>query len=133
MILVLSLTFISCSKQPEKIRKQYEALSGKWNYSQSFISDGWTLIYKSTKNLNQWILFTRDGSLSSNMPGFKKATSYQIVDSLKVKINFPTEQPNARLFFYTIDSYINSLSLSPADIICIEGCGDIFERAQTRN
>ena len=126
--LVLLLTFISCKKQPENTRKEPETLSGKWNYAQRFYSIGGPLIYESTKNLKQWILFvTSGGSFSSNMPDFKNVTSYEIVDSGKVKFNLPSQQPGSRLFFYKIDTSTNALSLSPADFICIEGCGYMFE------
>ena len=124
----LLLTFISCKKQSENTKKEPETLSGKWNYSQRFYSIGGPLIYESTRNLKQWILFaTSDGYFSSNMPDFKNVTTYEIVDSGKVRFNLPSQQPRSRLFFYKIDASTSALSLSPADFICIEGCGYTFD------
>jgi len=130
MSLVLIFFCISCKKQTENYsRKEPVTLSGKWNYTKSFYSIGGPFIFISTKNLNQWILFGTTGkSFSSNVPEFKNATSYEIVDSTKVKLSLPSQQPDSSMFFYRLDASANELILSPADIICIDGCGYIFER-----
>ena len=130
MSLILIFIGISCKKQTENYsRKEPKTLSGKWNYSKSFYSIGGPLIYVSTKNLKQWILFGPAGqSISSNVPEFKNATGYEIVDSTKVKFRLPSQQPDSLLFFYRLDASTSELILSPADFICIEGCGYIFER-----
>lgn len=101
-------------------------ITGKWKYSQTFYSDGGPLIYKPTAYLNQWVNFNSNSSFLSNMPAFKDFNNYEIEDSVKLK--FTSALQPERLYFYHIDSLQNSLSLSPADFICIEGCGDIFQK-----
>lgn len=120
---------MSCRKQPAILsEKKRVTLIGKWNYSQSFYSTGGPLIYESTKKLKQWLSFESNGTFSSNMPDFKNAISYEKVDSIKVKFNFSSQQSGSRLFFFMIDTSANTLSLSPAYYICIEGCGFKFEK-----
>ena len=129
---VWSLTLFSCSKpsQSTSLSKNSfsEKLTGKWQHTQSYYSIGGPLIYVSTESLGQWIVFKDNGGFASNMPGFKNVTKYEIVDSLKVKFITPGTQQGFRLLYFTLDAADNSLSLGPADIICIEGCGDKFKK-----
>jgi hypothetical protein len=99
---------------------------GKWQYTQRFYSPGGPLFYQSTTELGQWIAFDNSEKLTSNMPSFGRFDNYHIMDSIKIKLS-SRSQPD-RLYFYKIDSIKNSLTLSPADYICIEGCDDIFQK-----
>lgn len=133
LISVASLTLLSCSKpsQSRSLSKNSitEKIPGKWRYTQSYYSIGGPLIYVSTESLGQWIVFNDDGGFASNMPNFESVTTYEIVDSLRVKFITPGVQSGFRLFYLSLDAADNSLSLSPADPVCIEGCGDKFKRA----
>lgn len=128
VITVWSLTFISCSKSSLSEKSFSEKITGKWRYTQSYYSAGGPLIYVSTERFGQWIVFKDDGGFTSNMPRFENVTRYEIVDSSRVKFITPAIQPGFRLFYLSLDPEDNSLSLSPADFICIEGCGDKFKR-----
>jgi hypothetical protein len=119
--------FAGCSKSNENSAGILtKNISGKWKYTQRFYSPGGPLIYESTTQLSQWIAFDNSEKLTSNMPSFGSFNNYHIMDSIKIKLS-SRSQPD-RLYFYKIDSVKNSLTLSPADYICIEGCGDIFQR-----
>jgi hypothetical protein len=128
---VCTFTFLSCSK-PSQSTLEKNALSekivGKWKHTQSYYSIGGPLIYVSTENLGEWIEFKNNGRFASNMAAFKNVTKYEVVDSLKVKFITPGVQQGFRLFYFTLGASDNSLSLSPADFICIEGCGDKFKK-----
>ncbi|MEP6926061.1 MAG: hypothetical protein ABI834_00425 [Ginsengibacter sp.] len=124
-----SLSIVSCNKSSTLPGKTFsENITGKWRYAQYYYSNGGPLIYVSTGSLNQWIAFDADGRFTSNMPGFEKITSYKLMDSSRVTFFTPLRQPDFRLYYYSLDSTDGSLSLSRADILCIEGCGDKFKR-----
>jgi hypothetical protein len=125
--IAMSIIFLSCTKSP-LIKNASKELAGKWRYTQTFYSIGGPLIYEPTDNLNQWIVFETNGSFTSNMPQFKEVVKYEIIDSVHVKFITVVQQPGPQLYFYSVDSIENSLTLSPADIICIEGCGSKFRR-----
>ena len=127
IIILGALLAVSCKKSTVENPATFSKnITGKWKYTQAFYSEGGPLIYTSTAYLNQWVVFNTDSSFSSNLPAFKDFTNYTISDSVTIKFT-AISQPE-RLYFYHIDSLKNSLSLSPRDFICIEGCGDIFKR-----
>lgn len=125
--LVLGLTACDKSETGWEGKSFPEKLTGKWNYSQRYYSPGGGMIYESTEHLHQWIDFKPDGSFSSNMPGFQDVASYEILDSVKVRLNRPGPQSSER-FFVRIEDHAQTLTLSSADHICIEGCGSKFKR-----
>ncbi len=126
-ILFGSLSFAGCEKPVVENTKTFSKnITGKWNYTQTFYSSGGPLIFTSTENLKQWILFNADSSFSSNVPTFESFNKFSIQDSFK--LNLTSASQMERSYFYHIDTLQNSLSLSPADFICIAGCGDIFKR-----
>ncbi len=129
LITIWFLAFLSCKKSLTQTDEPFSKnLNGKWKYAQNFYSIGGPLIYRSTDNLKQWVVFNADGSFNSNMPEFGSFANFEIQDSIKVKFTTPLQPSGFRLYFYFLDSVKHSLSLSPADFICIEGCGDIFKR-----
>jgi hypothetical protein len=127
-ILILTVVAASCSKPAASGKHSSGEFTGRWRYAERFYSIGGPLIYESTEGLKQWIEFKADGGFASNMPEFKDATSYKTIDPSKVQLIRPLQQPNTRLYFITLDSTGGSLSLSPADFVCIEGCGVKFKR-----
>lgn len=119
----------SCSKLSRLREKTFTpGLTGKWNYAEYYYSVGGPLIYKPAESPNQWIIFNDDSSFTSNMTDFDKVMRYEKMDSSKVKLIASQQQPAFRLYHYALDSISNTLSLSPADFICIEGCGYKFKR-----
>ena len=127
LLFFTSLVFFACKKPQVKTPSPFSKnITGRWNYFQKFYSPGSGFIYESTTGLRQWITFTADGQISSNTDNYKGFATYEILDSFKIK--FISQSQDDRFYFYHIDSLENSLTLSPADFICIEGCGDIFKK-----
>lgn len=127
LLIVCLPALVACDKQVTEEKSFSEQITGKWKFSQSFYSIGGPLIYVSTENLNQWIDFKADGGFSSNMPDFKNITNYELLDSSKVRFISSPSQAGVRYFIF-LDSVHSSLTLSPADLRCIEGCGNKFKR-----
>ena len=127
LIAIWSLALISCNKSSVVPTTLNEKISGKWRHTQYYYSIGGPLIYVSKESGNQWIVFSADGKFSSNIPHFYNFSRYEILDSTKLKFTITTP-PGFRLFYFSLTPLANSLSLSPADFICVEGCGDIFKR-----
>ena len=66
-----SVAFLSCKKSLTQTDESFSKnLIDKWKYTQNFYSIGGPLIYRSTDNLKQWIVFNADGSFNSNIPQF---------------------------------------------------------------
>lgn len=127
IIIFCFLNLFACKKSPPIIVDNYSnTIGGKWNYFQTYFSSGGPITYNSTAYLKQWVNFERDSTFSSNVAGFEKFSFYSLEDSFKVK--FTSAQFPERLYFFKIDSIHGTLSLSPADYLCIEGCGDIFKK-----
>lgn len=126
LLIAFFLALTACEKSTVSTKTLPENLTGKWNYTQSFYSPGGPLVYISTDDLHQWIDFKADGSFSSNMPRFQDVTSYEVLDSVKIKLLRPASQSSER-FFAQIDPASKKLTLT-ADFICIEGCGSRFKR-----
>ena len=127
LLIAFFLTLTACEKSTVPTKTLPENLTGKWNYTQSFYSPGGPLVYVSTDDLYQWINFKADGGFSSNMPRFQDVASYEVLDSVTIKLFRPASQSSER-FFAQIDPASKKLTLSSADFICIEGCGSKFKR-----
>lgn len=126
-LLAVAFVFIGCNKaHNSNIEKQSFVFTGKWNYSQRSYSPGGPLIYESTRSLNQWIIFRKDSSISSNMPRFQKFSSYSLTDSVTIQFSGITQSDE--LYFFHFDPETGKLSLSSAITVCIEGCADIFTK-----
>ena len=115
----------TCNKSP--FAPASGSITGKWRYIQYYYSIGGPPIYVPTDTARQWILFNPDGSFSATVPGFANFKRFEMVDSSIIKFITPP-QPGFRLFNLEFDANRNILTLTPADYICIEGCGDIFKR-----
>lgn len=128
-ISIFALTALaSCKKSSSSVefsKPFYGSVAGRWNYTEAYYSNGSSFIYNSTYDLKQWINFETDGSFSSTVSAFKDFNNYTIQDSTHIKFISLSQQD--RLYFYHIESPGNKLTLSPADLLCIEGCGDIFK------
>lgn len=128
-VLILFALFIltACTKSKEETAGVFpKNITGKWNYAQRFYSPGGPFVYESTIELRQWVIFDNSSKLSSNMPPFENFGKYNIIDSVKLKLSSGSQAD--RVYYYKIDSVKNSLTLTPADYLCIEGCGDVFRR-----
>ena len=102
-------------------------LSGKWNYTAYYFSDGGTPpAWHAVSTLNQWINIRNDGSFMSNLPPFDAATSWQLVDSIQIKF-IPPPGEKALVYTYTLDTISHELQLEPVPI-CIEGCMQKFSK-----
>ena len=125
-IIILTLAIVSCNKETVPANSS-GSISGKWRYTQYYYSIGGPPIYISTESTGQWIKFNNDGSFSGNVPKFANFKRYEMVNPSTIKFINP-QQAGFRLFYLNLDSIHNLMTLSPADYICIEGCGDIFKR-----
>jgi len=104
------------------------SLDGKWNLTAYYFSTGaaggW---HPVTGSASQWIDFKANGAFASNLAPYDTAATYQVVDSFQVKFTNVSSRYSTR-YFYTLDSINHILQLSPADLICIEGCAQKFSR-----
>jgi hypothetical protein len=118
----LAVLAIACKKNNARSNPAH-SLVGKWTLTSYFYSDGspgsW---HPADKNNPQWITFSADNSFSSNMT-FYGANKYELVDSTHIKLTPSTTLNGFVLLSYHIDSLQGVLQMSPANPICIEGCG----------
>ena len=78
-------------------------------------------------NVQSIYKFSGKRYFSSNFSPFNTAKTYQLTDSTHIKI-IPQGAQNPLLYFFKLDSINNALLLSPANPMCIEGCGQKFLR-----
>ena len=126
LITISLLALTACEKSMVAGKGLSAGLAGRWNYSQSYYSIGGPLMYVSTENLHQWIDFGTGGNFTTNIPQFQGFTSYEVLDSAKIKLI--RRALSSERFFVHIDAPIRTLTISSADNICIEGCGNKFKR-----
>ena len=96
----------------------------------------WTLTQKQTAGIagpgvwsaatpaGQWLELQTGGQISGT--AFADAVSYQVIDSVTIKLTAPTQPAGYYLFNYMIDTVARSLTLyikPPNGAVCIEGCG----------
>jgi hypothetical protein len=67
----------------------YQSIAGKWNYTENGVSSGGPMQWL-TVPAGEWIEFKSDGSVGTNIPAFSGVTSFQVLDSARVKILIPT-------------------------------------------
>ena len=117
-----------CKKSPlEEETDVPVSVTGKWYYTAYFYSIGGPLIWQPVTTPNQYISLAANGNFSSNFSPFNTAKTYQFTDSTHIKI-IPQGGQNPLLYFFKLDSINNALLLSPANPMCIEGCGQKFSR-----
>jgi hypothetical protein len=101
-------------------------ITGKWNYTAWYASIGTGEVnWQPVTPANKYVEFRPDGTFSSNLSPFREAITYQLVDSLHIKFTKRQAQ-DTLLYFFKLDSIRRELQLSPAILICIEGCSQKF-------
>jgi hypothetical protein len=105
----------------------YQSIAGKWNYTENGVSSGGPMQWL-TVPAGEWIEFKSDGSVGTNIPAFSGVTSFQVLDSARVKILIPTFSKGYVIERFTFSSTDGSLLLTPLEPACIEGCGSRFKR-----
>ena len=129
--LILSIAFIGpgCSKSGNTgtvTVPHSKALTGKWIFAEQKIGNGGPGEWLPVQPANQYVLFKPDSSVNSNVSFLNTATGYSIVDSNRVKF-LPVSSPSlSSLMMYKIDSVKGELTLSPLELLCIEGCSYKF-------
>jgi len=122
ILLIAFMALVNCRKsRTSLIDEPGGSLEGKWNYAAHFYSIGppgqWHPV-----NAGQWIELRSNGGLSSNFAPYSTAGSYQVMDSMRLKLII---QPrlDSLIYFYSLRS--DTLELIPVPF-CFEGCKDRF-------
>ncbi len=103
------------------------SITGKWYFTAYYYGIGGPGGWRPVTTDNQYIELKTDGGFSSNFSPFNAAATYQLTDSAHIKF-IPQTGQNSLLYFFKLDSINNELQLSPANPICIDGCGQKFSR-----
>jgi len=118
LIIALVAVIAACKKEG----KGPTTLAGKWKLDANLISIGGPPYWvKENSQPALYVQFNNNGSVNSNI--FQEYPSYQIKDSVTVTLLSPS---NSIHFRYRLRK--DSLYLSPADVLCIEGCAMRFLR-----
>lgn len=128
--LVILILFLGCKKSGAgSTTAQDSSFTGKWVYTSFYIGMGGPSVNQPANPPNQLTTFHEDGSMHSTVSFLKDYLRFEIQDSARIRL-FPSTRPAGYLlmgyFFNTSD---HSLTIFPADPLCIEGCGYIFKRA----
>ncbi len=127
LMMMLLLFAVACRKSANKDIGPV-MLTGKWTFTENFYSTGGLGEWHPAQPANQVIEFKPDGSFSGAANFLSGATSYEIVDSAKVRFGPASLPAGFRLMIYDLKSAPGTLVLYPADPICIEGCSYKFRR-----
>lgn len=119
LLITAAVSFTACEKNTDANPK---SLVGNWKQIDRFYSPGGEYVYEPAKSKNEYANFNKDGGFKSTV--LTDLATYTIKDSTKV--NFYTADHEERKYWYFIKG--DTLTLSPAEPICIEGCGIRFVR-----
>ena len=102
------------------------SLLGRWTLTQKQAPGiGGPGVWSAATPVGQWLELQNNGQISGT--AFADATSYQMVDSVTIKLIAPTQQPAGYyLFNFKIDSLARTLSLTikpTSGVLCTDGCG----------
>ena len=127
LLIFLLLVFTACDKSANK-SSDATALIGKWTYTERYYSIGGPGGWHPVETANQVIEFKSDGSFKGAPDFLPGATSFEIIDSAKLKFGPASLPAGNRLMRYDLKSAHGALILYPVDPVCIEGCSDKFVR-----
>ncbi len=122
---IFLMTVGACTKSSDSTYAN--SIIGKWKYTQRYYSAGGPLIYQPAE-LNQWVKFSQDGSIESNMSFFDNITGFELENESKIHFLTLSRPSGYMLYGYRIDTIEGGLNLYPLDPICIEGCGMLFKK-----
>jgi hypothetical protein len=124
---LLLILIIGCNKQDCAPKAAIaNSLMGKWTYKEYFYSTGEPGSWHPVTPANLTIEFLPDSSFLPNDLFLKGATSFEIVDSAKIKFQPANTQSGYILMGYEIKTAEGELYLYPVDPMCIEGCSNKF-------
>ena len=127
--MLLSACVYSCTKSgKEPVGTIPATLTGKWNYDAYYYSIGGPGGWHPANEQNKWIQFNDDGSFSSNLSPFSTAIGYHLNDSGHVQFITAVSSDTSLFYSFRIDTVQGFVSLSPARLLCIEGCAQKFTR-----
>ena len=118
----------SCSKSTTALHGYPATITGKWRFVEYFMSPGGGGSWYPASPAGQWLDLKPNGTVSSNMDGFKDATGYELPDSAIIKLLVPSRPGGALRYRYALDTVQQVLLISSLDVICIEGCAMKFNR-----
>ena len=81
-------------------------------------------IWSTASPAGQWMELQGGGTIAGT--AFPMATGYQVIDSVTLRINDPSQNAGYRLFTYRIDTVARTLTFyikPPNGVLCFEGCG----------
>ena len=126
---VLLIFAVACKKSNNRIIEPNEGgLTGKWTYTEYYMSIGGPGAWHAVSPPKQTIEFKADGKFIPCESFLKDANHYEIVDSVTIKIEPASTSMGYILMRYDINPSDRALYLSPSNPICIEGCSNKFER-----
>ncbi len=100
-------------------------LLGRWTLTQKQAPGiGGPGLWSAATPAGQWLELQTGGQISGT--AFADAISYQVVDSVTLKLIAPTQPAGYYLFNYKIDTLARTLSFyikPPNGVLCTEGCG----------
>jgi hypothetical protein len=124
----IALIILSCNKSSTALHTYPGALTGKWRFTEYYISPGGPGSWYPATPAGQWFNLNTNGTITSNMEEFKQATAYELPDSSTIKMLLPARPGGFKRYHYSIDTLQQVLVLSPLDPMCIEGCALKFKR-----
>jgi len=120
---------VACKKSSNRIIEPIEnSLTGKWTYTEYYMSIGGPGDWHAVSPPKQTIEFKADGTFIPCESFCKEANHFEIIDSVTVKIEPSSISLGYVLMRYDIKPSERTLYLSPSNPICIEGCSSKFER-----
>ena len=129
-LFVISILLVAaCRKTDDRIwEKSGQSLVGKWTYTDYYYSIGGPGKWYEVNPENQTIEFKADGSFVPAASFLQGVTSYEILDSVRIKFKPAATASGFTLMGYSIEKTGKELYLYPIDPICIEGCNNRFRR-----
>ena len=129
LILASIVLLASCGKTGNPVwQKSGKNIFGKWTYTDYYLSTGGPGEWQQVKPANQSIEFKTDGSFVATESFLKGATTYQILDSTRIRFQPTSTTSGFTLMGYSVEKEGKELYLYPIDPICIEGCNNKFTR-----
>jgi len=126
LVIVTGAFGAGCKKSNKALIDEPGSLHGRWTHTAHYSSIGGPGQWLPDPNRDHWIEFSSDGRFRSNTAPFPAVSSYQVLDSMHIKL---TTFPAGDSLFYLYSLHGPTLELSQyAPAMCFEGCGDLFTK-----
>lgn len=122
-VVIASLAMHGCKKNACSPATTSGSLYGRWQYAAHYYGIGPPGEWHPVTVPGLWIELRRDGSFSSNVIPYLAAHSYQLIDSIHIKMIIHAGSDS---LLYRFSKRGDTLDLSPYAPLCVEGCADRF-------